>query len=159
MDWESGRQRLIACISKYRYFILILLAGIMILVFPVQSEEAVPISPVEETLPDLQTQLECILGEISGVGRVKVLLTENSGRNTVYQVDENRNQSYLDTVIVRNSLREETGLIKQVISPEYRGAVIVCQGAESAGVRLTVVEAVMSATGLSSDCITVLKMK
>ena len=88
-----------------------------------------------------------------------MLLTEASGCDTIYQVDENRNQSNLDTVIVTNGQREEIGLIKQIIPPEYRGAVVVCQGADHAAVRLTVVEAVRSVTGLSSDNITVLKMK
>jgi len=36
---------------------------------------------------------------------------------------------------------------------------VVCQGADRAGVRLAVVDAVKSVTGLSSDRITVLKMK
>jgi len=41
----------------------------------------------------------------------------------------------------------------------YRGAVVVCQGGDNASVRLAVVEAVSNATGLTSDRITVLKMK
>jgi len=159
MDWESGKQRLTGCIVKYRYMILILLAGILILLLPEGAEEPIPVSVQTEIQQDLQTRLEDILGKISGVGKVQVLLTEASGSDTIYQVDENRNQANLDTVIVMNSQREEEGLIKQVISPEYRGAVIVCQGAEHAGVRLAVVDAVKSVTGLSSDCIAVLKMK
>ena len=41
----------------------------------------------------------------------------------------------------------------------YTGAVIFCQGADSAAVRLQVVEAVAVYTGLSSNKIMVLKMK
>lgn len=158
MDWESGKQRLTGCITKYRYVILILLAGILIMTVPEPREEPVKV-PAEVSCRDLQTQLAEILGKISGVGKVEVLLTEATGAETVYQVDENRNQMNRDTVIVRNSQREEAGLVKQVVPPEYRGAVIVCQGAENAAVRLAVVEAVKSVTGLSSDRITVLKMK
>lgn len=160
MDWESGRGKLTGYITKYRYFILILLAGVMMLVLPDQPEASIPQQSAEEEIrPDLQEQLEDILEKIAGVGKVKVLLTEASGSNTLYQVDENRNQSDLDTVIVMNSQRDETGLVKQVIPPQYRGAVIVCQGADRAGVRLAVVDAVKRVTGLSSDCIAVLKMK
>ncbi len=158
MDWESGKQRLTGCITKYRYVILILLAGILILTMPEPQEEPTP-APAAASCQDLQTRLAEILGKISGVGRVEVLLTEATGADTIYQVDENRNQMNRDTVIVMNSQREEAGLVKQVVPPEYRGAVIVCQGAEHASVRLAVVEAVKSVTGLSSDCITVLKMK
>lgn len=159
MDWESGKQRLTCCITKYKYIIVALIAGIIILLIPQTAETPPPISDPEEKIQNLQVQLEGILGQISGVGKVKVLLTEASGCDTIYQVDENRNQSNLDTVIVTNGQREEVGLIKQIIPPEYRGAVVVCQGADRAAVRLMVVEAVRSVTGLSSDCITVLKMK
>ena len=58
-----------------------------------------------------------------------------------------------------DSSRNETGLIRQIIPPVYRGAVVLCQGAENANIRLQIVEAVKSVTGLSSDHITVLKMK
>ena len=160
MDWESGKGKLTGYLTKYRYFILALLAGVALLVLPEQPRtqdlsHAAEVEPSE----DLQQQLEEILIKMEGVGKVQVLLTEASGTNTIYQVDENRNQTNLDTVVVMNSQREETGLIKQVIPPQYRGAVIVCQGADRAGVRLAVVEAVKSVTGLSSDCIAVLKMK
>ncbi len=157
MDWESGWKRLTEYIIKYRYFVFILLAGVAILLMPEQTDTPAPLPP-SEAVQDLQTQLEDILNRIDGVGAVQVLLTEASGCNTVYQMDENRNQSNLDTVIVMNNQREESGLIKQVISPEYRGAVIVCQGANQAEVRLAVVNAVRSVTGLSSDRIAVLKM-
>jgi len=49
--------------------------------------------------------------------------------------------------------------VQQVNPPTYLGAVIVCQGADSASVRLAIVSAVGSVTGLSTDKITVLKMK
>lgn len=159
MDWESGKQRLTGCLVKYRYLILILLAGIMILTVPEKEKAPMPETSAHTEQQDLQNQLEDILGKISGVGRVQVLLTEASGSDTVYQVDENRDGSDLNTVTVMNAQREELGLIKQVLPPRYRGALIVCQGADRAGVRLAVVDAVKSVTGLSSDRITVLKMK
>ena len=64
-----------------------------------------------------------------------------------------------DTVIITGSDRSQQGLICQQIPPQYLGAVIVCQGADKAAVRLALVEAVSDATGLSTDAITVLKMK
>ena len=80
---------------------------------------------------------------------------------TTYQTDTNRSQDTLrsNTVVVTDAERKETGLIKQVISPQYRGAVILCQGADNANVRLSIMDAVKSATGLTYDRITILKMK
>ena len=64
-----------------------------------------------------------------------------------------------DTVTVTDAQRNESGLIRQVNPPVYKGAVIVCQGADNAAVRLAIVDAVGKATGLGADKISVLKMK
>ena len=160
MDMESGRQRPIAALQKYRYVLLIVLIGVFLMLIP-QPREEPPVSvPEEQTAqPDLETELALILSRISGVGKAAVLLTEASGSDTVYQTDTAQNRGNQDTVIVTDENREEKGLVKQVLPPVYRGAVVVCQGADSASVRLNVVAAVKSVTGLSADRITVLKMK
>lgn len=160
MDMESGKQQFITLVKRYQYVLLAVLVGILLMLIPQETPKNQPILQTEQTeKPDLQTQLSAILSQISGVGKVEVLLTEATGSNTVYQVNTRQNQGNLDTVIVMDQNREETGLVKQILPPIYRGAVIVCQGADSASVRLSVVDAVKSVTGLSSDCITVLKMK
>ena len=160
MDMESGKQRLIAYVKKYRYMIWVVAIGIFLMLFPFGKEEIQQVDLIVETSTvDLEMELCEILNQISGVGKVQVLLTEESGSDTIYQMDTAQNQSNIDTVIVRGIDREETGLIKQVLPPVYRGAVIVCQGGDIASVRLAVVEAVKSVTGLSTDRISVLKMK
>ena len=45
------------------------------------------------------------------------------------------------------------------IRDRYQGIVIVCDGADSAAIQLQLTEAVRALTGISSDCISVLKMK
>ena len=96
---------------------------------------------------------------------MKVLLTEAAGAETVYQTNEDRSSSAdsesvrVETVITTDSGREETGLVRTVTPPIYLGAIIVCQGGDSASVKLSVVEAVSNVTGISTDRITVLKMK
>ena len=161
MDQESGKQQFITVIKKYQYIILVVLLGIFLMFLPsnTKSPQMITDLPAGITTCDLETELSDILSHILGVGRVEVLLTESSGSNTIYQMDTTQNQSNLDTVVITNQSREETGLVKQVLPPTYKGALIVCQGADNAKVRLSVVEAVKSVTGLSSDCITVLKMK
>jgi len=160
MDMESGKQQFIAFIKKYQYVLLIVLIGMFLMLLPEGTKEPEPENlPIESTADDLEEKLAEILSQIAGVGEAKVLLTEASGSDTIYQMDAGQNQHNMDTVIVTDDSREERGLIKQILPPVYRGAVIVCQGAESANVRLCVVEAVRSVTGLPSDCITVLKMK
>ena len=160
MELESGKQQFIITLKKYRYVIWVLLIGVLLMLMPEQSEGAKEEGTITEVIhTDLETELSGILSHISGVGRAEVLLTEASGSNTIYQMDTAQNQNNSDTVIVMDGNRQESGLIKQVMPPVYKGAIIVCQGADSASVRLAVVDAVKSVTGLSSDCITVLKMK
>ena len=160
MDMESGKQQLITSIKKYQYVLLVVLIGVFLMLLPQKAEEPqLKALPEETAQPDLETKLSEILSQISGVGETRVLLTEASGSKTIYQMDTAQNQSNLDTVIIMDRDREENGLVKQVLSPVYKGAIVVCRGADSAGVRLAVVEAVCSVTGLSSDCVTVLKMK
>ena len=159
MDQESGKQ-LIGYIKKYPYILLVALVGVFLMLVPQKQEEpqmqAVSYSEMPAA-PDLETELAEILGKISGVGKAEVLLTEASGADTIYQTEST--QSHWDTVTILGTNREEQGLVKQVLPPVYRGAIVVCRGGDNAGVRLKVVEAVKSVTGLSSDCITVLKMK
>ncbi len=165
MDWLKNKSETLNTLKKYRYGVVALLLGIGLMCLPqTKPSESVP-SAVEMEETTLQQSLEQILSRLEGAGKVKVLLTEAEGQQTLYQTDEDfslgekSGDNRRDTVLVTNSQREETGLVRQVIPPRYLGAVILCQGAGSASVRLAVVEAVSSVTGLRSDRITVLKMK
>lgn len=142
-------------ILKYRYALLILLLGVALMLIPTSDKtESQPEQTAESTQSvDVSAQLEQILGCIDGVGKVEVMLTVQTGPVTVYQYDSD------GTVIVTDADRAQIGLIQRIEAESYRGAIIVCQGADSAQVRLNVIEAVSKVTGLGSDRITVLKMK
>ena len=92
------------------------------------------------------------------------MLTVDAGEKTLYQYDEDRKEGEsgsvrMETVIITDGSRKESAVIQQRLPETYRGAVIVCDGADRAAVCLSVVEAVSKVTGLSSDRISVLKMK
>lgn len=162
MDWMKLKSSGMEAIKKYRYVLLVVLAGIILMALPEGKEEqAEPEQTVEASQPCLQEALANILSQIAGAGKVKVLLTEAAGEQTIYQTDEDYAGSDIrrQTVLVSNTSREETGLVKQVNPPTYQGAIVLCQGADSARVRLSIVEAVSNATGLSTNKISVLKMK
>ncbi len=160
MDWISGKTQILETVKKYRYVPLVLLAGILLMLLP-QSSEEVSAPELPQYAPNLQESLSGILSQMSGAGKVEVLLTQAVGEETIYQTDENRSSEdlRLNTVVVTDPSRAENGLIRQINPPVYLGAVVLCQGADSASIRLSLVEAVASATGLTSDRITVLKMK
>ena len=147
-------ERLKPILMKYRYVLLVALAGLALMLIPGGSEEAepMPAAAVEESL---ESRLEALLCRIDGAGEVKVLLTEDRGGEVFYQTEGEDGK----TVLISGADRSESGLVRTTQPPSYRGAVVVCRGADSAAVRLAVVEAVANATGLGTDRITVLKMK
>ena len=54
---------------------------------------------------------------------------------------------------------EKEPAVQSTVYPTYQGALVVCDGAERASVRLAVTQAVSSLTGLGSNKIAVVKMK
>ncbi|MBO5129704.1 MAG: hypothetical protein J6B95_05100 [Oscillospiraceae bacterium] len=167
MDWVKIRQRGQEAFGKYKYALLILGLGLVLMWLPGEKEESVeeiPTVPAAEQT-SIVSQLELILSQIEGVGKVKVMLTESAGEEIVYQTDGDESvsgdsQNYRsDTVIITDSDRSQSGLVRQVNPPGYLGAIIVCQGGDRPSVCLAVVQAVANVTGLGSDRISVLKMK
>ena len=167
MGWMSITRKIKGLAGKYQYVLLILLLGIVLMSLPEGKEKSVQpeITTPEPAASNQAQELEEILGQIAGVGKVRVMLTEASGSETIYQTDQDRSVSSgaenqrVETVIVSGSDRIETGLVRTVVPPVYLGAIIVCQGGDSPTVRLSVVEAVSNVTGIGTDRITVLKMK
>ena len=165
-------------LKKFKYPALVLALGAVLLLWPgkKQESEAEPaqtaVEPAQQSqqmgqsqLEQMQQQLSRILSRIEGAGQVEVMLTLKSGEKTVYQTDETRNEGdeeqsqNVTTVIVSQSDGGQGGLEVQKICGEYQGALIVSEGADSAAVRLNLVNAVARLTGLAADQITVVKMK
>ncbi len=155
-------KKVLAFLGKYKFAILILVLGLLLMAIPGRTE---PAATVQETQPepavDVAQELSRLLSQVQGAGKVEVLLTLEAGEETLYQYDENLSDSAQnrDTVTVTDGQRGQTGLVRQVLPATYRGAVVVCQGADDPRIRLAIVEAVSMATGLGADRISVLKMK
>ena len=145
-------------VGKNRYAVIVLVIGLILMLLPFGTgkEEIEKCEPIQEQVR-VDQLLEQVLSTIDGVGKVKVMLTVETGESIIYQTDTGATS--IDTVIITDKDRAEVGLIKQIDPPKYRGAIIVCQGAESAAIRLSIVEAVSKVTGLGADRISVLKMK
>jgi stage III sporulation protein AG len=167
MVWLASSPNILETVKKYRYVIVVLLIGLFLMLIP-QTEETKNGNPVviqQKQENSLQEDLEQILSQLEGAGRVEVLLTQAQGERRIFQTNDNTEHSESagsvrkETVIVTDSGRGEDGLVQQTVAPVYLGAVILCQGAGSAAVRLAIIEAVSSATGLPTHNISVLKMK
>lgn len=166
MDWINSSRNTLEFLKKYRYVIIMLLVGLFLMLLPkASSQEPERIENPVQQEENLQSRLETLLSHMEGAGKVKVLLTEAEGSRKIFQTDENSDRSEsssrvdIQTVIITDSGRGEDGLVQQTLPPVYLGAVVLCQGADSAAVRLAIMEAVSRATGLASYNISVLKMK
>ena len=166
MDRGEWKELITEYIKKYRWAAIIILSGLLLMMIPNGMDT--PESPAQEQTiqnTSLQQELEDLLEKLEGAGRVRVLLTPETGSETYYQTDTDENERLesrdkrTETVLISGTDRNETGLIRRVDPPVYLGAVILCQGSDKPQVKLAVVNAVSTATGLTSDKISVLKMK
>ena len=158
------RQIILELFNRYKFVVLVGLIGVGLLLIPAGGQTKADDDPIRQTQPEttLQSQLEQLLGQLQGAGQVKLLLTTARGEQYIYQTDSNAGQNgelRLETVIISGENRQENPILQQTVGPVYQGAVVLCQGASDAAVRLAIVEAVSKATGLGADKICVLKMK
>ena len=113
----------------------------------------------------MEDKLSALLSKVQGAGDVEVILTIAAGEEVIYQTNDDNSESdtstsqNINTVTITDAERNQTGLIKQVRSEVYQGAIVVCRGADDPTVRLAIVDAVCRITGLGSNCISILKMK
>ncbi len=172
--WQELPKKLINFLKKYKFAVLVLLLGIALLLLP-SGKKAEPKeeSKQESSLSDeayaaqMESRLQEMLAQIQGAGQVRVMLTLQRGSRAEYQTDlqlssneENQQRSEeRKTVILSEGSAYDKPAVSAVEYPEFLGALIVCQGAQQAGVKLSIVQAVSALTGLSSDQITVVKMK
>lgn len=156
-------------LSKYKFVALILLLGICLMLLPNKKKDQVEtVNNTEHQAAQsesLEERLEQILSHVDGAGKVRVLLRQGKGERTIYQTDTDESSSdsgssnSVKTVMVTDANRNENGLVVQVESPVYLGAVVVSEGADSPTVKLALATAVSKMTGIGVNQITVLKMK
>ncbi len=165
---EQTTKKIIGIIKKYKYVALVLVIGIVLLMLPTgQKEETVTAEPeMDDAVYARQTEerLCAMLMQIEGAGKVEVMLTLAYGSRTEYHTDiqastdAGRSSEERKTVILSEGSAYDKAAVSAVQYPEFQGALIVCEGAESATVRLDILNAVSALTGLGTDRITVVKM-
>ncbi len=166
MDVSMGT-RVKELLDKYKFVALVILLGVGLMLFPGKAKA--PSESPGQTLPvdpenSVEDELSALLSQIEGAGKVRLMLSTATGAQTVYQTDTDRSQNgealteHSDTVVFKGESAQE-GLVQRTDPPIYKGAVILCQGADRPAVKLAIVEAVSKYTGLRADQIAVLKMK
>ena len=151
--------------KKYKFVLLVVLVGIILMLLPVSSqtketEENKSQIPQESfDLAAMEQRMEEVLGKIDGVGKLRLMLTLQSGTRLTLAEDTQRDQdrTQRETVTLNRGSGNQEIVITNRFYPVYQGAVVVCQGADSSAVRLAITETVQPLTGLPSDRIRVAK--
>ena len=169
---EEGKRKLtapLAAVGKYKYVLLVAALGALLLLWPMEKHPKSE-APAEDAAPaysgvDLEKTekaMEAILGKINGVGEVDVMLTLHSGSERVLAQDSSLRYSgpaQSPDSYERSSQPVTDGgvVVTQEKYPQYRGALVVCEGGGNDAVRLQVIAAVSALTGLGSARIAVVK--
>ncbi len=126
---------------------------------------------------DLQKNIENILSNMEGVGRVNVLITYSESSQTVAMYNENSKDSsteekddkgatriikQVDTnkdIIYKEVNGEKIPITQKTINPKIEGAVVTAEGATNSTVKSNIIQAVEAATGLATHKIQVFEMR
>lgn len=166
---ETRLARVLPGFVKYKYALIILLVGIVLLYAgggardtPKEEQD----EGVEEAfvLTEFEERLEDKLAQIAGIGRVELMLSLEESGELVYasNIRDNgaQNGAYESTLstVSDGNYGEQPVRIKETC-PTFRGAVVLCDGAQNSKVRLAVTQAVHAVCGLGTDRISVIQME
>lgn len=166
-------KKLTTALEKYKFILLVLLAGLLLLLLPTspggeaQSTAAEPQSAAEMafSVAELEEKLETTLSKIDGAGEVTVALTLRTGARQVLAQDvavsdrDGDSSEERTTVVISGGSGREEAVALQQLAPQFQGAVVVCPGGDDPTVQLRLAEAVSDLTGLGADKISICKGK
>jgi stage III sporulation protein AG len=174
------------------YLGLIVATGVMLLLFnqhfSAPPDDEVPILPpviAQSTPTGLQTyeralerRLEEALALVEGVGRVRVLVSFERGRETVIAIDRNTSQSTTqeqdahggvrystnqtgqdNTVIITDRSGTSGPLVLREIEPVIGGVMIIAEGGDDIVVRDALIRATSSLLGVNVNRVHVMQMR
>ena len=148
MNWKQGGVNASALWKKYRLVILVILAGVLLMLLPADKGSNIK-PPADESsgredfsLDATCRQMEDILSRIKGTGQLRLMLTLKSGSQLQLAEDTDRSDAEKETHTDRSTVTLSRGggteeiVVTRRTYPVYRGAVVVCEGADNAEVRL-----------------------
>lgn len=174
---EDVWKRLWEKLKKNKYVLAVMLLGVILLLLPTggrgsgstASGNTSTFSEVVFSLEEQEKRLSEMLSAVEGAGETEVMLTLKTSTEQILAQDavtasadrsgETEVENSISTVIISSGSGLESTVTLKYIYPEYLGAIVVSEGAANASVKLALTRAIAAATGLSSDKITVIKMK
>ncbi len=132
-----------------------------------KKEKVIENNYMEDYAMLLERKLENILGEIKGVGKVKVMITLEETTEKIPAMNTTQNQEKTSEKDsqggVREIIREDSSIqvvtrgsegniiVLKEIKPEVKGVIVVAEGAENIEVKEKLYQAVKTALGISGN--------
>ena len=109
---------------------------------------------------NLETQLESLISNLDGAGKVKVMVTFLGSESEVLaknveSIEENGVIKTVETIITVSG----KPYVTKTENPEIKGVIIICEGGENLTVKMNITEIITTALNVSADKIRILKMK
>ncbi len=171
MKGSEWSKKVTAILGKYKYVLLVALAGAALLVWPAGETEKTTQAPAGTAgselfqVEQLERKLEKALSQVEGAGDVTVVLTLEGGPRQVLAQDgsateeEGRASRETSTIVLSKGSGYQEPAVLQELGPVYQGALVVSPGGGDPQVKLALYEAVSALTGLRADKISICKGK
>lgn len=161
--WPELARRWRGALEKYRYVLLVIGAGVLLLLLPAGGGRDPSAGQPQETeepfdLEGFEEKLAQVLSQVEGAGKARVVLTLDGGSRRVLARDQEQDRdggSVSTVVTIGQGSGSQEVVPLQTVAPQFRGALVVCPGGGNPQVRLKLIEAVSALTGLGSDRISV----
>lgn len=157
-----------------KLFLVLGLAGILLIGLSSLLEGDSQGEPHNETTYDVNAQTEKykesiekelseMLSEISGVGKVRVMVTIESTTEYVYAEELSKdnsgeNVSYKNQYVILENSGEKEALVKKIIKPEICGVAVACEGGDDLKVSERIIKTVSAVLDISSTKICVVPL-
>ena len=163
--WSGLAQRWRGALEKYRYVLLVIGAGVVLLMLPAGGGQDSSGREVQESgeteafdLERFEEKLAQALSQVEGAGKARVVLTLEEGSRQVLARDreQDRDGGAASTVVtVGRGAGNQDVVSLQTVARQFRGALVVCPGGGDPQVRLRLIEAVSALTGLGANRVSV----
>lgn len=169
--------------KKLQYLAIALIVIVILAIYfsasggaPKQEPKASAAPVAQASAGSLEEKLQDTLSKIAGAGRVQVMITYESSAEIVPAIsedtqtstttDESGNGSRITStenkqseVVTVNGSDGIKALVIKENSPPVKGVIVVAQGADDIGVRLSLLSAVQTILNISPDQVDVYKME
>lgn len=170
--------------KKFELIIIFIILAVIIAIFAssfaktqesTAQPEADSQAKADQQKDDLENKLEETLSQISGAGKVRVMITFDSGPELVTAMDTNTQTSNIEeqTGETKRTTANESEAKKPVTvqqqdgahalvltqkNPEIRGVIVVAEGAWDVRVRMDLLRAVQTVLDVDAECVEVFVM-